>query len=166
MDPMLLWGIGLMLAAAVILLLEVFLPSGGILGLLAFVVAVAGVVVLFRYDTIWGVSGIGAMVVILPAFGWFMLNIFPDTPVGRRFILGREDRDDENDGNTPRNAPDARLALRGATGEVAQTLRPVGFIVIDGTRHEAISDTGDVLDPGTAVRVVGIDLHELRVRKA
>ena len=162
MDPMLLWGLGLMLAALVILLLEAFLPSGGILGIASFVVAIAGVVVLFQYETVWGFAGVGAILIVTPAFLWFMINIFPDTPVGRRFILNR---DDDDDGATGHEDTDPRLALRGATGEVVQALRPVGTVVIDGARHEAISDTGDVLDPGTGVRVVGVDMHELRVRK-
>ena len=50
MEPKLLWGLGLIGAALLLLLLEIFIPSMGVLFVTAIVVALAGVVTLFTYD--------------------------------------------------------------------------------------------------------------------
>ena len=42
MDPLLVWGIALLAAALVLFALELFIPSGGLLGVVAGVAAVAG----------------------------------------------------------------------------------------------------------------------------
>ena len=50
METLLLAGIGLILLGALLIVVEAFVPSGGVIGLAAAACAVAGVVVLFRHD--------------------------------------------------------------------------------------------------------------------
>ncbi|MBL8759125.1 MAG: hypothetical protein JNK35_11930, partial [Phycisphaerae bacterium] len=50
MEPLLLWGLGLLAASLLIVVIELFLPSAGVLALVATAVAIAGVVCLFRHD--------------------------------------------------------------------------------------------------------------------
>ena len=160
MDPLLMWGLALLGSAVLLLVIEAFVPSGGIIGLVAVVVAGAGVTALFRYETAWGVSGLLGVVVMVPAFVWFMFKIFPDTPMGRLLILGGR-RDDDD---APRLRTDPREALLGETAEVIQPLRPVGAVRVNGERHEAVSDTGVIIEPPAMVKIVGLNPHELRVR--
>ena len=41
MEPMLLWGLGLLAAAVLLLLLDIFLPSGGMLSMTSLVTAIS-----------------------------------------------------------------------------------------------------------------------------
>ncbi len=62
----LLWGILLFVAAMGLLCLELFIPSGGLIGLLCGVAAVGSVVAFFQYDSGWGVASIGIYILLIP----------------------------------------------------------------------------------------------------
>lgn len=161
MDPLLLWGIGLLAGAFLVLLLELFLPSAGVLLLVSGVLAVSSIVCLFRYETVWGVIGTLIVVVGGPTMGFFGLQIMPHTPIGKRMILGSPNADGEDMPPPSGNELDALLGLE---GEVVSDLRPVGSVKVAGKRYDAISDTG-MLRAGTPIRVSGVQGSELRVRK-
>lgn len=161
MDPLLLWGLGLLASALLVLIVELFVPSAGVLLLVSGVLAVSGVVCLYRYDTMWGVIGTLMVVVGGPVIGFFGLQIMPNTPIGRRLILGNADDDDES---APPPAPDDHLrALIGSEGEVVSDLRPIGVVRVAGKRYDARSETGMIRN-GQRIRVTGVEAVELLVR--
>lgn len=166
MDPMLAWGLGLIAVALVIVVIEAFVPSMGILTLTAITVAVAGVVCLFRKDTAWGVAGTLVVLVAGPTLLLYGLKLMPSTPIGRRLVLSNATGDEE-DGDAPppqEPGPDpALLALVGREGVVASDLRPIGSVKIDGRKYEARSEMG-MLRAGAPVRVTAVEGGELRVR--
>ncbi len=65
-DALLIWGLALLGISVVMLLVEVFVPSGGIIALIAAICAISGVGMLWRYDTVWGVTGLLSVLVL----GW------------------------------------------------------------------------------------------------
>lgn len=166
MEPLLLWGLGLLAASLLIVVIELFLPSAGVLALVATAVAIAGVVCLFRHDTAWGLAGTGVVLVGGPTFLFFGLRMMPHTPLGRMLVLSN-DREDEREGDdepAPKAVGLAGLsAMIGQEGVVVTDLRPVGTIRIGDKRFDALSELG-MIRAGAAVRVTGVEGTELRVR--
>jgi len=61
--------------------------------------------------------------------------------------------------------PSEHAELVGTKGTAATTLRPSGFVVIDGKRLAATSE-GDFIHSGEAVDVIAVKGNELVVTKA
>lgn len=167
-EPMLMWGIGLFLLAALLLVIEVFVPSGGVLGALSTVAAIAGVVAFWRVSTTWGLASLLTLVVLAPMAIAFAFKVWPHTPIGRRLILNEPDEDDPDRmvrDDRERREEAGRLALMGRQGVAVTDLRPGGTIRIDKQRYDALAE-GGVIEAGANVRVVGFETGQVKVRKA
>jgi membrane-bound ClpP family serine protease len=158
MEGLLLWGLLLLGVALLIVLIDLFVPSGGLLALVSLTVAIAGVVCLFMHDTRWGLAGLGLVVVGGPALFALSVKIFPHTPMGRMLILGGEPHDEK-----PPPQADPLAALIGKEGQVVTDLRPVGVVRIEGVKHDAVSQTR-LVRAGETVRVVAVEGPTLKVR--
>ncbi len=164
-EGLLIWGIVLIAIAALLLVLEVFLPSAGIIAVTSAVVAVAGIVCLFRYDTIWGLTGSLAVIVVGPLLGAFMLKIWPNTPIGRRLIFGEQTEEDRVRLLQAEQSQGAeRLALIGMEGAAITDLRPVGMAQIGSQRLEVLAETGWI-KAGTPLRITHADGSQIKVRQ-
>jgi len=168
-EVFLLWGFGLFALAALILVLEMFIPSGGILGALSGIAAIAGVVSFFRHSTGWGLTSLGALIVLTPVSISLLIKVWPHTPVGKRMILGSpgtEGAEHARSDALEREKERLELeALIGQEGEALTDLRPVGEVRLDGTRHEGLA-MGPAIERGTRVRVVDVEGYTLKVREA
>ena len=162
MDTLLLWGFGLLSIAALLFLIEVFIPSGGILGFVSFAVAIAGVVAFWRYSTMWGATSTLVVIVMVPICFNFALRIIPHTPIGRRLILGETTPDDENIA-APIPAHQDHSSLIGTEAIVLTELRPVGEVRVNGERFEGHAEEG-IIASGSRVRVIGVEGDRLTVR--
>jgi membrane-bound ClpP family serine protease len=164
-EPMLWWAFGLLLGAFVVLGLELFVPSGGVLGLLSGALSIAAVVCFWRVSPVWGVSSMIGLIVLAPLVFTFFVKVWPDTPMGRRMILAESD--DEAQRRTLDEA--ARRteghSLVGAEGLAVTDLRPVGVIVLDGQRLDALAE-GAWIDAGQPVRVTHVEGTRIKVRPA
>ncbi|MEM9374376.1 MAG: NfeD family protein [Planctomycetota bacterium] len=163
MEMMLLAGIGMLGVSLLLIVIEAFVPSGGIIGIVAAVCAIVGIVILWRVSTIWGVSGLLVSAVLGPMCFAYALKVMPDTAFGRQMLgpgadeiaeIGREERQAERE---------RRLALLDLEGIALTDMRPVGMIEIDGEQHEASAE-GGLIDRGSAVRVTDVSGLEIRVR--
>lgn len=165
MSEHLLWGIGLVAGAMMLFLLELFIPSGGVIGLAAISVAIAGVVAFWMEGSAWGIASTIGLIVLVPLAFNFALRVMPNTPFGRRLILG--DDEDEDAIAQRAAAENERLererALVGAEGIVLTDLRPVGSAKIEGQRLEVLAETG-VIEAGTRVRVTKVEGTQVKVR--
>ncbi len=163
MDPMLVWGLLLLGVAALLGVMEFFIPSAGIIGIVALVVAIAGVVCLWSYETAWGVTGMLSVIVIAPTATYFGFKILPYTPIGKGLILS--DPEPDSPDAVRSNASHAqRVALVGQEGAAQTDLRPVGVVKIEGQRHDAVAESGYIAS-GTRVRVISADGIQLKVRQ-
>ena len=165
MDPQLVWALGFFALAFLLLALEVFLPTAGILAISSAVSAIVAVVMLYRFDVLWGNIGLLSVLVLAPAAAGFMLKIWPHTPMGRRIIGAPTEEEVEKARGAEEEERRARLALIGKQGKVLQDLRPVGVVEIEGTRYEVLSETTYV-PVGEMVRVTHADLMQIKVRRA
>lgn len=163
MENAILLGLGLIGVGVLLIVLEAFLPSGGLLTVGSVASAVGGVVVLFRHDTTWGIAGLLATVVLMPLAFFYAVNVLPDTPFGRRLIGAPDEEQIAAERAREQAEHEARAALVGMEGVAVSTLRPGGTVLVDGQRLEAMSELG-VVEPGQRVRVTGADPWIVRVR--
>ncbi len=143
------------------IMLEVFVPSGGVLGLLAAAALGTGIVTAFmELGAFAGVGVLAGVFVAVPivlalAFRWFPLTplgrrVLPPAPLPNEVVPDVEERD--------------RLrSLVGRFGRATRELLPWGTIEIDSRRVDAVSDGGPIPD-GTTVEVVGLQGRAVVVR--
>jgi len=157
------WGVLLMGAAIMLFFVEIVVPSGGLIGLVGAAAMVAGVVLLFRVDTTFGLIGAIAALIALPIVIGLAIKVWPDLPIGRLLILRNEnppDAEDAADQTEPTpDAPDV-----GRRGEAVTDLRPIGTCLIDGERRECLA-TGGMIEAGDPVRVVSVDGMQIKVQR-
>jgi membrane-bound ClpP family serine protease len=157
------WGVMLLAVMFVLLAAELFIPTGGVLGIAAAVVGIAALLCLFRYDTTWGLSGVLALLVLVPAFAVFAFRVWPHTPMGRR-IIGTPTEEELEAARLAELQERRRLAaLVGQEGVAMTALRPVGVIEVGGERFDALAETTFVA-AGTKVRISHADGSQIKVR--
>ena len=149
----LVWVAVLLVLGLSVMVLEVFLPSGGILGFLSLTAIVASVATAFLEGgatvgmAVLTVAAVGVPAVLSLAFRWF-----PETPLGRRVLPPPPD--------PAELVPDARSRRRlqelvGRRGRAASEMLPWGIVEIDGGMIDAMSESGPI-EPGAAVEAVGV----------
>lgn len=77
MDWWLLLAIVLYFVCAVLLIVEVFKPSGGLIGICAMVCLIGGLMIFFRSSTVAGWVGIVAALIMIPLVLITAFKIFP-----------------------------------------------------------------------------------------
>lgn len=164
-EPLLLWGIALLAVALLLVVLEVFLPSAGLISIVATGCGIGGVVCLWRVSPTWGITGLVSMLVLGPTVFLFMLNVLPSTKLGRDMMGMPSDEDRAKRALDERRQRDERAALVGMEGTALTDLRPIGVIDIEGQRFDALA-ASVAISKGTRVRVVEATLAEIKVRPA
>ncbi len=162
MSP-LVWSLLLVVVGLALVLLEVFVPSGGVLGLLAVLALGAGVVTAFvEQGAMVGMGVLAGTLLAVPAVLMLAFRWFPSTPIGRRVLPPPPSADDV--------LPDLSLRQRlrslvGRRGRAASELVPWGSVEIDGDSFEALSEGGPIA-PDMPVEVVAVQSRALVVRVA
>ena len=83
----LLWVASLLLIGLAVMVLEVFVPSGGVLGFLSVTAIVAAIVMAFlEQGPAFGMAVLAVAFVAVPAVLALALRWFPETPLGRRVL--------------------------------------------------------------------------------
>lgn len=154
----LLWATIALLFGLALAAMEVFIPSGGVLGFLSFCALGTAIVLAFFHTPLVGgiflaIVLFGVPIVILVGLQWF-----PYTPVGRRIILSAPEDEDL--------LPDSRHELGklvGKVGKAKSKMLPSGAVVIDNRSYDAVSD-GMPIDPGQLVKVIEVRGNRMVVR--
>ena len=159
----LLWVASLLFVGLAVMVLEVFVPSGGVLGFISVVAIVAAVVTAFvEQGPAVGLAALAVTSVAVPAVLAAAFRWFPETPLGRRVLPPPPSADDVVPGAERRT----RLRrLVGRTGRAMTEMLPWGGVEVDGLACEALAE-GGVIAPGTSVQVVGVQGAALVVRPA
>lgn len=157
MDP-LSWAIILLLLGCALIVLEVFLPSGGILSFLSVAALVASLTMAFRRDATTGFGFMILTVVAVPGVVALAFKYWPHTPMGKAFL-----------GEIPSEAEmqtaDPRRELVGSVGVAKSKMLPSGSVLINDRLVDAVSQ-GTAIEAGHAVVVVEVRGNRIVVRPA
>jgi membrane-bound serine protease (ClpP class) len=150
-------AIGLLVVGVTLFVLEFFVPSGGLLAILTAVSMLGSIGSMFAFDTRWGMIYGAVMLASAPFAIVQAIKIWSGSALGRRAILSAEaDRVPRRDEDgEPIVQPPARPGIElGTAGTAVTVLRPVGFVDFDGTRTDAVAESGYVAE-GERVIVIG-----------
>jgi membrane-bound serine protease (ClpP class) len=136
-------------------LLEVLIPSGGILGLLATAALVGALVLSFMEGMASGFAVLTAMGILLPVVVVLGFKWLPKSPFGKRLILQTRKETPEEFGVAGVCEEDFS-SLVGKTGQTDSILRPSGFAMIDNERYTVVSD-GEMVDEGVEIQVICVE---------
>jgi membrane-bound ClpP family serine protease len=169
-DIYLLWGVILAGVAVGLLVLELFVPSGGLIGVLCGVAAIGSIVAFFQFDTTLGVVALVGYVLLGPLLIYMIFKLWLNSPIGKLMILGgTEEVVDEQGDALPaseaarRERKEKLRQLIGAEGTTVTALRPVGTVRIAGQRLDALAETG-VIEANTPVIVTDVYDNQIKVR--
>lgn len=147
------WAAMLLLVGLSLLMAEIFVPSGGLIGFLSFSSITAAIVMAFyQSGPIMGVSFLMIACVAVPFALAAAFRFLPHTPMGKRLLpdlpTSEEVMPDSDDRRRLRG-------LVGRTGRAKSRMLPSGAVVIDGHTIDAMSE-GQPIEPGQPVRVIEV----------
>ena len=160
------YAVLLLAVGLAVLVIEIFVPSGGLLAVLTLMCLTGGLI--FAFQEWWGTDPaafwlyVGSAVVLVPATVTGAFVMLPRTKLGRRLLQEPPTAEEL----APMAAEGARLAaLVGRRGVTLTPHSPGGMVEVEGERHHAEA-RGPMLDPGRPVEVVGVRGRRLVVRLA
>ncbi|MCC9644950.1 nodulation protein NfeD [Rhodopirellula sp. JC740] len=160
-----LYSVGLVVLFLTLLIAEIMVPSGGILGLLAFASAITAVLIAFTVSLNFGLSIMLVLIVATPILLHVLLRFWPQTSAGRA-ILNRRRRDGNESVPVTTTLDGVPLdQLVGSFGVATSNLLPSGRVIVDGHKVDAVS-TGMPIDKGQPIKVVRVAARKLQVRLA
>jgi len=147
------WAAILMVVGLALLMAEIFVPSGGLIGFLSFSSITAAIVMAFYQSG--PVTGTGFLLIACVAVPLALVAAFrllPDTPVGKRLLPAIPTAEEV--------LPDSeeRRQLRGLVGRIGRAksrMLPSGAVAIDNHIIDAVSE-GLPIEPGQPVRVIEV----------
>ena len=156
-----LWASLFLCLAFVVAVLEMFLPSSGILAILAATFLITSIVFSFQADIVFGSLYTLFTCLLVPLFLWVAINFWPNTWIGRRILLAPED--------DPALFPDEKQQslkqLIGKHGVAKSKMLLGGLIEIEDKRYSAVSNA-EPIEPGEVVSVIRIEGTSIIVRKS
>jgi len=150
----------LLILGIVLVFLEVFVPSGGILGLLAGCSVLASIVVAFSDGLVTGTVVLAVAILVVPLVVVSAVKWWPHTPLGKLVLAKRPESEDEV---LPDTEEYHREEMIGTTGVAKSDLLPSGDVQIDGRIYDAVS-AGMAIGRGEPVKVVAVEIQRLVVR--
>jgi membrane-bound serine protease (ClpP class) len=160
--PNIAWAILLLLVGCALVVMEVFVPSGGIIAILAAVALVGSMVIAFQESSTTGpqvgLAFAAVAVLAVPTLVALAFKVWPKTRMGKQFL-----------GELPKESDvvpdDPRRALIGRVGIARTKMLPSGAVEIDGQVIDAVTQ-GQAIEPGTYVVVSEVRANRVVVRPA
>jgi len=159
MEPFI-WPVLLLILGVALIFAEIFVPSGGLLSVLAACSIVASVVVAFTRGFATGTIMLLVATVLVPVAIGAAVKWWPHTPLGKLILIKRPESEDEV---LPDTEQYHRDQLIGKDGVAKTDLLPSGDVRIEGRTYDALSN-GMAINKGQAVRVVDVHTQRLVVR--
>ncbi len=144
---------------ALLIVGEVFVPSGGMLGLCAVVSLISGIAIFFRHSPAAGWIGTVVAFFMVPSLLVLAYRLLPRTRFGRRVLLAPPVRER---GEAIVDMPELNKLL-GRIGRVVTPMRPVGMCEFDGQKVECVAENGYV-ERDRKIKAVRIEGTQVTVR--
>lgn len=148
----LLWATVVLIIALALAVLELFLPSGGVLGFLAVASLLGSIVLAFQHGEWYGFGFLTTAIFGVPVLVMLGLKYWPKTPIGRRVMLTVPTAEEVLPDDEQRRL---LKSLVGKTGRSRSLMLPSGAVEIDGRTIDAVSE-GMAIETGQWVRVVEV----------
>jgi membrane-bound ClpP family serine protease len=147
----------LQLVGILVIIAEIIIPSGGILGILAAGVFGYSLYIVFsQVSTTAGMMFVLADLAIIPVLVYFGIRVLAKSPVTLRVRLSKRD------GVTSQDA--AQNALLGMEGRTVTDLRPSGMAIIDRQRVDVVT-RGEYLEKETDIVVTAVRGNQIVVKQ-
>ncbi len=158
---MLFWAIVFISLALALFAVELFIPSGGLIGFAAITSLIGGLVCLFWFDHRAGLIGTIIVLLVAPFAVISGLNLFPRTPIGKWLTM----REAQTAGTTKYDAVRDQDAdqLLGQQGKAMTDLHPAGICEINGQRIGCLAESKMILK-GSTIEVIRVSGMEITVR--
>lgn len=160
MNWWLVFAVFLYLLSALLLIAEVFVPSGGLISICAFACIGGGILIFFSYSAAMGWFGVLLAVVVIPSALVVAYKILPRTRFGKSVTLLPSER---KPGEAIANGKSLQELLN-AKGSVLTPLRPVGMCDFSGKKVECVAESGYV-EKGRKVKVIRVQSSQVTVRE-
>ena len=161
MSSDLVWPVICLIVGLILLVAEVFVPSGGLIGLLAIGLLIVSLGLAFAQSMNRGLAFLVALLMLLPVTLAYAVYLWPRTPMAKWVFLKPpepEEPDPEERARKPEH-------LIGQFGRALTPLRPSGLVDFEGRKFDGLADEG-MIPAGTLVRAVQLRGGQLVVRSA
>ena len=157
----LIFALVLIAMGLLLMIAELFLPTGGTLFALAIGAVVIGVALPFLYgDPLTGLLMMVGVLIVLPVLNVLMVYVWPRTTMARRMIQSGP----EEDATIATMPVHVELEqLRGQFGKALSALRPSGVVDFNGRRIDCLTE-GMMVEPGEWVRCIEVKAGKVIVR--
>ena len=150
---MIYWAFLLLAIGLFAVVLELFVPSAGILGIVAGLLIVTAVVLGFMESMSYGVILLTAAIVTIPGLLALMVKVWPYTPIGKRILL-KDLKPEDVLPNYIENK-ERKERLEGQLGIAQTKMLPSGIVLVNGEKFDAVSE-GFAVDEGDSIRVMSV----------
>ena len=138
----------LMIIGFGLIVLEVLIPSLGVITVAAVGCIVASLFLGFSYSPALGLGLIVGALLGIPIILVLAFKLFPETPLGRHMMLRRK----PSDHPAPATVS-GRTDLVGKEGVARSDLRPSGVAEVDGERLDVLT-RGELVEVGARIRII------------
>ena len=153
------WSMILVALGFGVVLLELFVPSAGVLGIVAAILFISGIVTGYLHSLWLGTTLLALITCCLPLLFMLMVKIWPSTPLGKRILIGRMNEEEV----LPVGEEYEHEKLIGQTGIAKTKMLPSGMIKIGDRSYDAVSD-GFAIEAGSEIKVVAIKMNRILVQ--
>jgi membrane-bound ClpP family serine protease len=159
-DYYLLWAILLLVLGFLLLVMEIFFPSAGILAFLSAAALIGAIVFGYMQGTASCIVIVGFIIAGIPTLVVLAFKYWPKTAIGRRIMLNTPPS-----GDVLPDDPDKEF-LKNLVGRIGKTkckMLPSGIIFIDGRKIDAVSE-GMPIEVNQEFRVIQVRGKRVVVR--
>src|SRR3954453_7356309 len=153
------WPSLFLVLGLLLLIVEVFIPSGGLIGICSVACLILCLWYAFSESLVMGATFMLVDLVALPLTAMGAFSLWSRSPLGRKFFLQPPAPDEIDVSHTDRHLEH----LVDQTGRALTPLRPCGNIEIEGRRVDGLAEEG-FLPAGCMVRVLRVRSGQLIVR--
>lgn len=155
-------AVGLYIVGYAAIVLEFFIPAGGLVGLTGIGSIIGGIVLIYKnYGNSLGLVFLIAALILTPVFIFIYFKYFPGSFIGKRLILFKDQK--KEDGFVAHSASNYR-DLTGKTGLTTTMLRPAGTAMIDSKRYSVVT-SGEYIEKNEKIEVIMVEGSRIVVRK-
>ncbi len=155
------WSLILLALGVSFMVLEIFVPSGGVLGVLSGLSYIGAIIIGFLAGPATGVGVLVTVLIAVPVMMGLGVRYWPTTPIGRQILIQPPESPDEV---LPETEGYRELRhLVGHRGLARSLMMPSGVVEIGRRQYDAVS-AGMPIDPGQPVIVMGVETQRLIVR--